>query len=247
MTTVFQFLHYLLTNHGYWPTIGIMVIVTFPLLLIVYIMFSKSSIGHIIDEKISEKIESDKSSHIHKNRLRKQFTIDVQEILQDLAERTNANRVILFEFSNGSSNIVGLPFLFMTASAEVATAGLNLMSQRHQRINTSIIAGFLTKLEKEGRIFIDRSSPILDEYNIIKQIMHNADIGSALFYSVQGMEEAIGFLAIICNESSGNNIDFQKAVISAGKASQRISSMINFDEITKIENKRKKWKWPWMD
>lgn len=198
--------------------------------------------GQIIDEKFAAKAQEEKKIHLHGNRLRKQFAVTVQEILQDLASRTNSNRAIVFEFSNGTSNLVGLPFMFMTAAAEVATPGLSLMSQTHQRLNTSVIAGFLAKLEKEGSIFIDGTSPMLEEYKILEQIMQGAGMKSALFYSIQGIEEAIGFLVIITTKNSGNTIDLSTATFWMNRAAQRISSMINFDEMDEIEKKTHKWK-----
>lgn len=207
-----------------------------------YIMFIKSSFGKILDEKMAEKAKDDKNNHLHGNRLRKQFTVCVQDTLQTLAEETQSNRAVLFEFSNGTTNLVGLPFLFMTAACEVATPGLSLLSQRHQRLNTSVVAGFLAKLEKEGFLFIDSSSEILEEYKILGQIMQRADINTALFYSIQGIEEAIGFLVILTTKESGHRIELAKALLLMNKASQKISSMINFDEIDEIEKKKHKFK-----
>lgn len=245
MTTFFQFLTYLITHHGYWATAGIISLICIPLALVVYILFSKSSLGKIVDKRIAEKVKEDKSAHKHGNRLRKEFTITVQETLQDLAEQTNANRAILFEFSNGTSNLVGLPFLFITAASEVATPGLPLISQRHQRLNTSIIASFLNKLENEGSIFIDENIPMIEEYKILDQIMKRGNIKSALFYSIQGIEEAIGFIVIVINKDSIKTLDLPKALLLLNKASQKISSMINFDKIEEIEKEKKKWKWIW--
>jgi hypothetical protein len=170
--------------------------------------------------------------------LRKQFTANVQEILQDLAAETHANRAILFEFSNGTTNLVGLPFLFMTAAAEVATPGLPLVSQSHQRLNTATIASFLTKLETEGSVFID-GYDIPEEYTTLNQIMLRSNTDSALFYSIQGLEEAIGFLVIITTKQSGHKLDHNKSLLAISRASQKISSMINYDKLTEIEQKKK--------
>lgn len=245
MTTFFQFLTYIVTNHGYWALTGIVGLITIILSLMTYLMFWKSSLGRVIDRKMAEKEESDRSTHIHGNRLRKQFTVAVQEILQDLAEETNANRAVLFEFSNGTTNLVGLPFTFITAAAEVATPGLSLMAQRHQRLNTSVIASFLARLEREGSIYVDIDAANIGEFSILGQIMHNADLNTALFYSIQGIDEAIGFLVILTTKASGNKLDLTKSLLLLNKASQRIGSMINFDEITERERKRNKWKWIW--
>lgn len=218
---------------------GIVGIITLPLLLLVYIIFSKTLFGQVLDKKMAEKEEADKKSHLHGNRLRKEFTINVQQILQGLAEETDANRAIIFEFSNGTNNLVGLPFMFMTAAAEVASPGLPLMSPRHQRLNTSIIANFLARLEKDESIYVNRNTVIPEDYMVMEQIMKRADLDSMLFYSIQGMDEAIGFLVVATTKSSGQTLNMTKALLSMSKAAQKISSMINFEEIQKREKKRK--------
>lgn len=242
MNSILQLITYIITNHGYGAAIVFIIVSTVPLLSFVYLSVSKSSIGKVIDQKFSEKIEEDKSKHRHGNRVRKEFTVDVQEILEHLAESTNSNRAVLFEFSNGTTNLIGLPFLFMTATAEVASPGLPLMASGHQKLNTSVIAKFLIKLEREGSIFIDNSESVPQEFKILKQIMEKANIGSALFYSIQGVEEAIGFLVLVTSRSSYNIIDVPKVLPQIGKAAQKIGSMINFDEISKNEKEKNKWK-----
>lgn len=166
----------------------------------------------------------------------------MQEILSDLAEETEANRAIVFEFSNGTTNLVGLPFLFMTAAAEVATPGLALVGSRHQRLNTSILSSFLIKLEKEGAILIDNRFPVIDEYRLLNQVMERANISTALFCSIQGIDEAIGFLVIVTNQPSGKILDITKDLIPTSKAAQKIGSMINFDEIDERKKEKKKFK-----
>lgn len=213
-----------------------------PLVAILLIIYSNSSIAKTLDRKLAEKAEQAKETHKHGNRLRKQFTQNVQDILEDLAEETEANRAVVFEFSNGTTNLVGLPFLFMTAAAEVATPGLPLIGPRHQRLNTSIISSFLIKLEKEGYVFIDDSVPEVDEYRILRQIMENANIKSALFCSIQGIDEAIGFLVIVTSRNSRATFNLQTSLLPTSKAAQKIGSMINFDEIDSIEKNKNKFK-----
>lgn len=208
----------------------------------VLIIYSKSSFAKVLDKKLTERANEEKASHRHGNRLRKQFTQNVQDILSDLAEETNANRAIVFEFSNGTTNLVGLPFLFVTAAAEVATPGLPLMGPGHQRLNTSVISSFLVKLEKEGHLLIDNTLPIPEEYRILSQIMEHTNIRSALFCSIQGIEEAIGFLVIVTSKTSGNIFNLKTDLVLTTKAAQKIGSMINFDEIDINEKDRNKFK-----
>ena len=243
MNTAFQVLNYVITTHGYWAAFGLILILTIPVLAIVYVIFAKSSLGQLVEKNMIKRAELEKSNHVHGNRLRKQFSVSVQEILQDLAIHTGAERAILFEFSNGTTNLVGLPFLFMTAAAEVATPGLPLISARHQRLNTSLVAQFLIKLEQTGTVFINTDFPLKPEHTMMKNIMERADMKSALFCSIQGLDEAIGFLVIMTTNQSGKTLDLTDSVLAVNKAAQQISSMINYDEIEERERKNKKSWW----
>ena len=203
-------------------------------------MFSKSSIGKIIDQRLSKKIEDQKTTHKQGNKLRKQFSQNVQEILQDLAEHTNANRALVFEFSNGTSNLVGLPFLFMSAAAEVVTPGTALIGQMYQRMNTSIVANFLADLEDKGFVYVPDLSTAPEEHKVLTYFMLPNDVKSALFCSIQGIDEAIGFLVITTAMPSEKSINICKALPLLRKASQKIGSMLNFEFLTGEEDKKKK-------
>jgi len=245
MADVLKLITYIIVNHGYWAAFAFVSVSSIPLLAGAYLLSSKNVLSKIIDRKFSEKEEEEKANHKHGNRLRKQFAEEVQEILSDLAEETKANRAIIFEFSNGTTNLVGLPFLFMTATNEVATPGLPLMSQRHERLNTAMVAPFLTRLERDGFIFVDRTGPIPPDCRVLEQVMERADIESVLFYSIQGVDEAIGFLAIVTTRSSYNILEYPAILPLVSRAAQRIGSMINYDEIDEREKEKKKFKWWW--
>ena len=61
-------------------------------------------------------------------------TPQIRKELKHLAEETHADRTLLFEFSNGSSNLVGLPFLYLTATCEILTPTTESVSQKISEI-----------------------------------------------------------------------------------------------------------------
>lgn len=246
MNEVLKFLTYVIDNHGYWSAIGFIGLSMIPLISWVYISFTKSSLGKVIDEKFSERLEEEKATHKEGNRLRKQFTKNVHEILDDLAEQTDADRALVFEFSNGTSNLVGLPFLFMSAAAEVVTHRAQPVSSNYQRINISIAASFLIKLEEEGFIYMNDLKCSQLEFPILTHLLGQDDVKSALFYTLQGVDESIGFILLSTTNASGKILDKDLAMTEVARAAQKISTLINFNELTKRseEQKRKnKFKW----
>lgn len=250
MDEVLKFLTYVITNHGYWSAITFVILSFVPILAMFYIRFTKTSLGKIMDEKFSERLEEEKATHKEGNRLRKQFTKNVHEILDDLAEQTNADRALVFEFSNGTSNLVGLPFLFMSAAAEVVTHRAQPVSSHYQRLNISLAASFLVKLEEEGSIFMKNLSCSQLEYPIWTYLLGQDDVKSAMFYSLQGVDEPIGFILLSTTNASGKILDKEVCMPEVARAAQKISTLINFNELTKRSDalKRKnnlKWLGIW--
>lgn len=244
MDKVIEFFTYLLTNHGIWALLGFLLLICALLFLVIAVLFARSSLSKAIDCKLAEKIELDKQTHKMGNEMRKQFSTDVKELLQDLAKNTKSDRALVFEYSNGSSNLVGLPFLFATAASEVTTPGTSLVSDQYQRLNLSILAGFLTTLEKDGFVFIDDLEKEKDIYPVIYNMMKPNNVHSALFYAIRGIGEVVGFLVISTTEN--RKLDKKCAMNEIAKVAQLVSSMWNFEEVKELINKhnKKKW-WQW--
>lgn len=248
MTDIFEFLTYIITHHGYWAAITFIAISIIPLLAGVYITFSKSSLGKFIDKKFIERIEEEKAAHKQGNNLRKEFTKNVHEILENLATDTDADRALVMEFSNGTSNLVGLPFLFMSAAAEVVTPNTPPVGPNYQRLNLSIAANFLIDLEDHGYVYIEDLKAEQDKYPILAHLMLPNNVKSAFFYSLQGVDETIGFLVITTTTMNGKTIDKYEAMPYIARAAQKVSTLLNFTELTKrsqetTNKKSKRWIW----
>jgi len=222
MEVLIEFLMYLLKEFG----VGA---------LILFVI--SSSLPTALDKKIALKLEEDKAAHKIGNCLRKQFAQNVRNILQDLAEDTQSDRALVFEYSNGTRNLVGLPFLYTSAVAEVSVPELNPISHRYQKINLSLLSGFIHKLEDDGSVYIEDMETIRSEYPIMYELFKPSLTKSALFYALQGVDEIIGFLVITRVDEPINK---KSSLTEVAKAAQLVSSMLNFEELhKKIEVKNK--------
>ena len=184
----------------------------------------------------------DKEAHRNGSKLRKKFSQDVLVLLQDLAEKTCADRALVFEYSNGSSNLVGLPFIFVSAAAEVTTPSTTPVSLQYQRINIALISRFLTDLEKEGFIFAEHFDDIKEKYPIIHSLMAPNGVKSALFYAIHGIDDVVGF--IVLTTVTDQLLCKKDSLHEMAKTTQIISSMWNFDELEKKQEKKKWFKLP---
>ncbi len=243
MELIVKFLMYLLENQGIWAMLGFLIVVSLPLALVGFIIFSWSASGKAVDERIARKLEIEKETHRNSSKLRKKFSEDVLILLQNIAEETCSDRAIVFEYSNGSANLGGLPFIFVSAAAEVVTPGTSPVSLQYQRINTALISRFLTDLEKEGYIFIEHLIDIKEKYPIIYGLMAPNGVNSALFYAIHGIDDVVGF--IVATSTEDRILCKKDSLHEVAKVAQIISSMWNFEELDKKQTKKGRFKWPW--
>lgn len=242
MTGIMKFLILLATTYGYWYALLFVLVSLLPLAIVGYIIFSSSKLGGSLDKRWSEKIEEERELHKLGHRVRKEFTQKAQEVLQELAEETGADRALIFEYSNGTTNLIGLPFVYMSVTGEVVTPGTKPLTATHQKLNTSILGTFLAKLEEEGHLFFQNRAELKEEFGFFADFMLRRNISSALFYNLQGVDQTIGFLVIMTIPDSRKELDKEDSLTAMAKAAQKISTLINFTELTK-RSKAEKTKW----
>jgi len=153
----------------------------------------------------------------------------IQKTLKKLVEDTGTNRALLFEYSNGSSNLVGLPFLYLTATAEVMTVGTKPVAHKYKKLNTTIIADFLEELETKGYLYIEDLEEIRDTMPVVYGLIGKGNMGSLLCYSLSGVNTNIGFISVSVKKPSNFKRDEVLSTVAA--SAQVLSTYLNFDDI----------------
>jgi hypothetical protein len=169
------------------------------------------------------------SDQNHKKALayRRNITPEVREELADLAKKLHVDRTMLLEYSNGSQNLVGLPFLFLNATSEFVKPGVCSVSSKYQRTNTSIFASVIEDMERLGYLFVENVEDIKEKYPILYGMMKSDKVSSIILYPLYGMDNSIGFIEIMDKETINKN----EAVPILSNSAQKISSLLNYDEI----------------
>lgn len=131
----------------------------------------------------------------------------------------------------------------MSATAEVVTPGTAPVGHKYQRINVSVLGSFLADLESHGYIYIEDIERSKDKYPVLSHLMLPNDAKSALFYSIQGVDEVIGFLVVTTTGASHKIINRYESIPVIAKCAQKVSTLLNFTELTKrskeLEKKNK--------
>lgn len=225
MTEIHDIFVKLVEQYGVTTTIVIAALFGFGLIVYRLIKSSSEAITKFVENKLSD------STGIHKKALahRKNITPYVREILSELAEKTDADRTLLFEYSNGNSNLVGLPFLYVTATCEFVRPGVNPVSQNYQRINTSLCATLVEDMDNLGYVYVEDIEDMKNVYPVVYSMMKPNNVKSAIFYPLFGMDCPVGFIVLT---GLNNKIINRKEVIPITSTSaQRISALVNFDNI----------------
>jgi len=152
----------------------------------------------------------------------------IKTILCEVATDVEADRALLFEYSDGVSNLVGLPFLYMTATLEVIKPGITSVINNYQKTNVLIVSDFIEQLEINGYMYFKELEDIKEKYPIVYGFMHPNGPKSGLFYSIYDKETAIGFVVVTTVKETFERHDVLPRVAASA---QRISALLNYDKI----------------
>lgn len=167
---------------------------------------------------------------IHKkgNIVRRAFEEGIKDSLSDLVKTTCADRALIMEYSNGTSNLVGVPFLYATATAEVVTPGTSLVSLQYQRIPLNIFSGFVYKIEREGFVFINDLKTIKSAHPMLYNMLKENKVNEIAFSAIQGEDEVVGLIVV---SSIGENRLWTKYLENRlNKFANKVSVLFAFEK-----------------
>lgn len=196
MERIIEFLILLTTSYGVFALIGVLLTISIPLLLVGLLVLYFSNVGKSLDKKIAERLSEDKKTHVRGNKIRRVFDEGIKDNLTDLAKITCADRALVLEYSNGTSNLVGVPFLYATATAEVVTPGTESVSTQYQRMPLNLFSGFVYRIEREGFIFISDLESIQCSHPILYKMLKENKVREIAFTAIQGEDEVVGMVVV---------------------------------------------------
>ena len=238
MKELFEFLSTLHSTAGTAAVFGFLLIIAAILVIFATIIILWKTSNKNIDARLEEITKREKEAHIVGNKVRRAFTESTQDLLYELAENTDADRALVFEYSNGTQNLIGIPFLYASVTVEVTRPGVNPVAMQYQRMNLSIFNNFLSKLESVGFVCIEDIENIKDTDPIVYSLLKGNNVKSAIFYSLEGIHEPIGFIVITTIKEKV--LCAKNSLSELLKTSQKICSAWNIDD---IESKKPKQWW----
>lgn len=206
-----------------FETYGIAAVVIIVAIIILWI-FSKKIIDKLSD-MVVERLDK-----IHKQSLeaRKKNTPKLKEQLNNLLLDTEANRILLFEYHNGGSNLTGMQFLHSSVTMEVdkfTTAPIGLLIND---VHLSMIPNLVSDLSKSSIIYIKDMEEVREKYPYFYNVFTNNGSKQVMFCAIEGIKNSIGFLCLLFNGKTP--IDDMHISNILNKNLQKISTMLDFNK-----------------
>jgi len=121
----------------------------------------------------------------------------------------------------------------MSATCEVLTPNIDAISPKYQKINTTLLASFLEKLEDKGYFYVRDLEEVRETEPMLYSFMKPDNIKSALFYTLYGVDDTIGFVLI--TTVGDKEFTREDTLSKVACTAQLISALINFDKIYELE------------
>lgn len=228
MEIIFEFFKHIAQNYG--TTFAVLFLVM--VLILFGMFFIVKTFPDVIRTYIENKLADNTQIH-HRGALkRKNISPEITKTLSKLVVDTNADRALLLEFSNGTSNLAGLPFLFISVTSESLSMGTSSVAHIYQRLNVSLFADFVSDLEDASYFYAEDLEEIKLTYPFIYNFMKPNNVKSLLFYSIYGVNDTLG--CIVLTSVNGKTIARKDALPEVAEAAQKISSLLNLEDLEEI-------------
>lgn len=184
-------------------------------------------------------LDERKNEHMN-NRIRHNELIDkrleinakIKNSIESFRQKVDADRVYIFEYHNGESNLNGLPFAKVSATYEILKPGVSSYKSRLQGIPSGLILEFNQNLLTNKQISVPNILDYKDVDPIGNSVLMRPDTKSfyvVLINNINGYP--IGFIGMdyICRESGKE--EARKAIKELKEISMQIGSLLEVDDI----------------
>lgn len=228
MKEIFEFFNKFSETYGMTAGVAVLGIG----LLLYYSYFLIKTFPKQIQAAIEKKIALNTKDHVRAAKKRKTIGITVKKILANLITEIGANRGMVFEFSNGTSNLAGLPFLFINATNESVSFKTPSVIGDYQRINICLLVDFIFELETKGYYHVDDIETIKYTFPQLYGLLKKDGVTSITAYAIYGVNEFIGYITV--HSINGKILTRDETLSKVAEAAQRISSLLNFNILEEI-------------
>lgn len=149
----------------------------------------------------------------------------ISKELKDMIITLGADRVTICEMHNGTNSLVGLPFVFLSMSAEEVSPGFDYVSDEFRDFNLSKFP-FIANHFKEGS-WIGTVKEIEKEDAYFAAKLKLTEASTIAMMMLRGKNAPIGFLTVAFNEGNKEIPSKGKIIAEMAQKSQVISTILD--------------------
>lgn len=209
------------------------------LCFIFWVLFSGDKFSEKVRMRVIKTFSAASSTiHIDQERLAEKIGADIDEVLTNLQQETDANNVLVVRFRNGSYDSMGSSILKFFASNEKAKSGYLQIGEKIQNISRSLYGEFCDRLIREHKVYVkDRQSVAnCPELMGVMALFNNPEKFYARSLITTHDGQIIGFVCLVYSES--HRIAESKIDEALTEACARIVAKIEMGKLT-ISKKKK--------
>jgi hypothetical protein len=209
------------------------------LCFIFWVLFSGDKFSEKVRMRVIKTFSAASSTiHIDQERLAEKIGTDIDEVLINLQQETDANNVLVVRFRNGSYDSMGSSILKFFASNEKAKSGYLQIGEKIQNISRSLYGEFCDRLIREHKVYVkDRQSVAsCPELMGVMALFNDPEKFYARSLITTHDGQIIGFVCLVYSES--HRIAESKIDEALTEACARIVAKIEMGKLT-ISKKKK--------
>jgi hypothetical protein len=211
-----------------------------PAIIIGWFLFSGGKNAERARKRVIKTFSSASSAiHIDQERLAERIGVDIDEVLTNLQQETDADNVLVVRFRNGSYDSMGSSILKFFASNEKTKSGYPQIGDRIQNISRSLYGNFCDTLIREHKVYIkdkntfQTNSELMGLYSLFNR--PEKFFARSLVTTHDG--QIIGFICVVY--STPHRIAESKIDEALIEACSRIVAKIEMGKIS-VKQKKKK-------
>ena len=209
------------------------------LCFIFWVLFSGDKFSEKIRMRVIKTFSAASSTiHIDQERLAEKIGADIDEVLTNLQQETDANNVLVVRFRNGSYDSMGSSILKFFASNEKAKSGYLQIGEKIQNISRSLYGEFCDRLIREHKVYVkDRQSVAsCPELMGVMALFNNPEKFYARSLITTHDGQIIGFVCLVYSEP--HRIAESKIDEALTEACARIVAKIEMGKLTVSKKKK---------
>lgn len=188
-----------------------------------------SRLTEMVFQTLEKNKEIEKNDHTEAVKHRKELIRKCNEYAQEMMTKTQADKVVIFEYCNGTQNLTGIPFLHFKTLAEKLRVLKVSKFQDFKKYDIGSLGSFTMDLEHEGTITFKNINKYKSKYPDLLSYMMQDKQYKGVYCNIAGNEFSLGFIQVTFRHN--DNVDYALVEKTITQYAQKISSLLDYQNI----------------